>query len=300
VRRRQIADDMTFSALAWGAWRLLDAAHLRGPQDLLRLIESFLELGITTVDHADIYGGYACEAVFGAALARDPGLRARMEIVTKCDIAAPAPARPANRIKHYDTSAGYIIAAAEASLGNLGIEQIDVLLLHRPDPLMDADDVAEAFTRLRADGKVRHFGVSNFTPCQFDLLQSRLDAPLVTNQVECSVLAGDAISDGTLDQMQRLRRVPMLWSPLGRLFTDEDDQIRRVRAALAAVARRTAIVDLATVATAWLFRLPSNPVVISGSMQTVHLASMAAATELVLERQDWFQIYEALRDEPVP
>lgn len=300
MRRRQIADDMTFSALAWGAWRLLDAAHLRGPQDLLRLIESFLELGITTVDHADIYGGYACEAVFGAALARDPGLRARMEIVTKCDIAAPAPARPANRIKHYDTSAGYIIAAAEASLGNLGIEQIDVLLLHRPDPLMDADDVAEAFTRLRADGKVRHFGVSNFTPCQFDLLQSRLDAPLVTNQVECSVLAGDAISDGTLDQMQRLRRVPMLWSPLGRLFTDEDDQIRRVRAALAAVARRTAIVDLATVATAWLFRLPSNPVVISGSMQTVHLASMAAATELVLERQDWFQIYEALRDEPVP
>jgi len=300
MRRRQIADDMTFSALAWGAWRLLDAQHLRGPQDILRLIESLLELGITTVDHADIYGAYACEAAFGAALALDPGLRARLEIVTKCDIAAVCPARPANRVKHYDTSADYIIASAEASLCNLGVEQIDVLLIHRPDPLMDADAVAQAFTRLRADGKVRHFGVSNFTPFQFDLLQSRLDAPLVTNQVECSVLAGDAISGGTLDQMQRLRRVPMLWSPLGRLFTDEDDQVRRVRAALAAVARRMGFDDLATVATAWLFRLPSTPVVIAGSMRPQHLASMAAATELVLDRQDWFQIYEALHGEAVP
>lgn len=300
MRRRQIADDMTFSALAWGAWRLRDAPHLRGAQDLLRLIESFLELGITTIDHADVYGAYACEAVFGAALALDPGLRQQMEIVTKCDIATVAPARPANRIKHYNTSAGYIIAAAEASLRNLGIEQIDVLLLHRPDPLMDADDVAQAFTRLRADGKVRHFGVSNFTPFQFDLLQSRLDAPLVTNQVECSVLAGEAISDGTLDQMQRLRRVPMLWSPLGRLFTDEDDQVRRTRAELAAVGQRIGVDDPATVATAWLFRLPSNPVVVAGSMRTAHLASMAAATELVLERQDWFQVYEVLCGRPVP
>ena len=300
MRRRQITNDLTFSALAWGAWRLLDAQHLRGPQDILRLAESFLELGITTVDHADVYGAYACEAAFGAALALDPGLRARMEIVTKCDIAAIAPSRPANRVKHYDTSAGYIIASAEASLSNLGIEQIDVLLLHRPDPLMDADDVAKAFTRLRADGKVRHFGVSNFTPSQFDLLQSRLDAPLVTNQVECSVLVGDAMSDGTLDQMQRLRRAPMLWSPLGRLFTDENDQIRRVRGALATVGRRIGIDDPATVATAWLFRLPSNPVVVAGSMRTAHLASMAAATELVLDRQDWFHIHEALHGGPVP
>lgn len=300
MQRRRLSDDLTFSALAWGAWRLRDADHLQRPQDVLSLIEFLIDHGVTTIDHADIYGDYACETAFGAALALAPALRERMEIVTKCDIVLPGPARPDVRVKHYDTSARHIIGAAERSLRNLGVEHIDVLLLHRPDPLMDADEVAEAFARLRAAGKVRHFGVSNFTPSQFDLLQSRLDAPLLANQIECSPLAADALLDGTLDQIQRLGRTAMLWSPLGGLFDPDDARARRVRTTLTAVGGRIGCDDPASVATAWLLRLPCKPVVIAGSMHPNHLRAMLAATELSLSRQDWFEIYEAALGHPAP
>ncbi|TCS60863.1 aldo/keto reductase [Varunaivibrio sulfuroxidans] len=300
MQRRRVSDDLTFSVLAWGAWRLQDSDHLQGPRDVLRLIEFLIDHGVTTIDHADIYGDYGCEAAFGAALALAPALRERMEIVTKCDIVPPDPARPDARVKHYDTSARHIIDAAERSLRNLGIAHIDVLLLHRPDPLMDANEVAEAFARLRTAGKVRHFGVSNFTPAQFDLLQSRLDAPLVTNQIECSPLATDALTDGALDQMQSLGRTAMFWSPLGGLFDPDDARARRVRDALTEVGRRIGCNAPATVATAWLLRLPCAPVVIAGSMRTGHLESMIQASALTLDRQDWFQIYEASMGRPAP
>ena len=224
------------SRIAFGLWRLQD--WQRTTQELISLTEQCIELGITTTDHADIYGGYQCEALFGAALAAAPGLRQRIEIVSKCGIKLVSPQRPAHGVQHYDTSAAHIIASAEQSLRNLHTDYLDLLLLHRPDPLMQIDAVAEAFETLRAAGKVRHFGVSNFTPSQFEMLASRCS--LVTNQVEASVLHTSALEDGTFDQCQRLAIAPMIWSALGggRLFSDSGAQAQRVRSTLDALGQR--------------------------------------------------------------
>lgn len=171
-----------FSRFVMGYWRLMD--WNMSARQLVSFIEEHLDLGVTTVDHADIYGGYQCEAAFGEALKLAPHLRERMEIVSKCGIATTA--REENVIGHYITDRDHIIKSAEQSLINLATDHLDLLLIHRPDPLMDADEVADAFKHLHQSGKVRHFGVSNFTPAQFALLQSRLPFTLATNQVEIS------------------------------------------------------------------------------------------------------------------
>lgn len=208
-----------FSRFVMGYWRLMD--WNMSPLQLASFIEEHIDLGVTTVDHADIYGGYLCEAAFGEALKLVPALRDRMEIVTKCGIATTA--KPEHALGHYITDSAHIIKSAEQSLVNLATDRIDLLLIHRPDPLMDADEVAEAFLHLHQSGKVRHFGVSNFTPAQFALLQSRLPFTLATNQVEISPVHQPLLLDGTLDQLQQLRIRPMAWSCLGggRLFNDE-------------------------------------------------------------------------------
>ncbi len=168
-----------FSRFVMGYWRLMD--WKMSPGELVSFIEQHLDLGVTTVDHADIYGDYQCEAAFGEALKQAPHLRSRMEIVSKCGIATRA--RAENTIGHYITDRDHIVLSAEQSLRNLATDHLDLLLIHRPDPLMDADEVAEAFLALHHSGKVRHFGVSNFTPAQFTLLQSRLPfTPTTTNQ----------------------------------------------------------------------------------------------------------------------
>ena len=176
VSRIRIAPEgPTFSRFVMGYWRLmewgLDSAGL------VAFIEGCLDLGVTTVDHADIYGGYRVEAEFGRALAMQPALRERMEIVSKCGISLVAPGRPHTRVKHYDSGAAHIQASVERSLADLHTDYLDLLLLHRPDPLMDADEVAAAFVALHESGKVLHFGVSNFRPHQFDLLADRLALP---------------------------------------------------------------------------------------------------------------------------
>jgi predicted oxidoreductase len=174
------------SRLALGTWRL--ASWGLSAAELLDLVHGTVDLGITAIDHADIYGDYAGEELFGRALALDPALRPRLQLITKCGIRIVSSRRPLHRIKHYDTSRDHIVASVENSLRALGTDYLDLLLIHRPDPLLDPDEVAEAFVALRGAGKVLHFGVSNFRPSQLDLLASRLPMPLVTNQVELSVL----------------------------------------------------------------------------------------------------------------
>ena len=289
-----------FSRLVAGVWRLGEwGMDTRG---LLNFIHGCLDLGITTFDNADIYGGYTCEGLFGAALAAEPGLRDRLELVTKCGIQLVTGNRPGNRVHHYDTSRDHIIAAAENSLSQLQTDRLDLLLIHRPDPLLDADEVAEAFGALWAAGKVRHFGVSNFLPWQFDLLQSRLDFPLVTNQIELSALHLAPLNDGTLDQAQRLRVPPMAWSPLagGRLFDAQDERARRVRAALEGVGRELGGAAVDQVALAWLLRHPARvlPVLGSGRVERIHAAAMVEG--LRLDRQQWFAIWEASAGREVP
>jgi len=274
----------------------------RSPREHLGFLQAHVDLGVSTVDHADLYGGCTVERHFGEVLALDPGLRERLQIVTKCGIQLVTDQAPGRRVKHYDTRARHLRASVEASLAHLRTDWLDLLLLHRPDPLMVADEVAEAVIRLREAGKVRHFGVSNFTPAQFELLQSRLPFALATNQVEISPLAVHTLFDGTLDQLQRLRIRPMAWSVLGggRLFDEGDARGRRVRAVLEAVGERLGGYGADQVALAWVLRLPSAPLPVLGSGRIERLRLAVAATTLTLDNEDWFAILEAARGEPVP
>ncbi|WP_336997890.1 aldo/keto reductase [Leclercia sp. M50] len=285
-----------FSRFVMGYWRLMD--WNMSAQELASFIEEHLDLGITTVDHADIYGGYECEAAFGEAMKLSPALRERMEIVTKCGIATTAKAEHA--LGHYITDRDHIIRSAEQSLTNLATDRLDLLLIHRPDPLMDADEVAEAFLALHQSGKVRHFGVSNFTPAQFALLQSRLPFTLATNQVEISPVYQPLLLDGTLDQLQQLRIRPMAWSCLGggRLFND--DAFQPLRDELAKVAQELNAETIEQVVYAWILRLPSQPLPIIGSGKIERVRSALAAEQLKMTRQQWFRIRKAALGYDVP
>lgn len=285
-----------FSRFVMGYWRLMD--WNMSPLQLASFIEEHIDLGVTTVDHADIYGGYQCEAAFGEALKLAPALRDRMEIVTKCGIATTA--KPEHALGHYITDSAHIIKSAEQSLVNLATDRIDLLLIHRPDPLMDADEVAEAFLNLHQSGKVRHFGVSNFTPAQFALLQSRLPFTLATNQVEISPVHQPLLLDGTLDQLQQLRIRPMAWSCLGggRLFND--DEFQPLRNELDTIARELNAESIEQVVYAWILRLPSKPLPIIGSGKIERVRSALAAEELQMTRQQWFRIRKAALGYDVP
>jgi predicted oxidoreductase len=291
------ADGPQCSRIVLGLWRL--AEWQITPQQRLTLLEQALELGVSSIDHADIYGNYCGEALFGEALALAPQLRSRIELISKCGIKLVSPNRPAHGIQHYDTSRAHIVASAENSLAALRTDYLDLLLIHRPDPLMDVDEVAEAFQSLQKSGKVRHFGVSNFTPAQFDLLASRF--PLVTNQVELSVLHLDPLHDGTLDQCQQRRIAPMVWSALGggRLFTASNAQSERLRTTLAALGEVHGV-SATTIAYAWILRHPAKPLVLTGSRRIGAIREAVAASHIELTREQWFAIWCASTGGNVP
>lgn len=286
----------TFSRLIMGYWRLME--WQLSPAALLDLMKYHLDLGVTTIDHADIYGGYQCEEAFGHALRLEPSLRSRMEIVTKCGIALTA--KPEHALNHYNTSKDHIIASAEASLRKLGTDHLDQLLIHRPDPLMNADEVADAFITLKQAGKIKHAGVSNFTARQFELLQSRLPFPLVTNQLEISPLHQEGTLDGTLDQCQQLGIKPMAWSCLGggRLFSD--DAYTPLRAELEQIRQEVGAQTIEQVVYAWVMMLPSQPLPLIGSGKRERIAAAVAAESIALNRQQWFRIRKAALGYDVP
>jgi predicted oxidoreductase len=300
-RQRLHPDGPELSRLVWGAWRSLESPQTDTAAKLARLIEGCLELGITSFDHADIYGGYRAEALFGAALREWRGERSRIELITKCGIALVKPERPAHRVHHYDTSASHIRHSLEASLRLLHTDHVDLLLLHRPDPLMDADVTAYALADLVHAGKAKAVGVSNHTPAQVDLLQARLPFPLATNQIELSLLHTAPLLDGTLDQAQHRRMPPMAWSPLGggSLFDRSTPQARRVGAVLDRIAGEHGV-DVGCIALAWLLRLPSRPIPVVGSSRLDRLRDLAQADGLELNRQAWFELYEASLGHEVP
>jgi predicted oxidoreductase len=295
-----LKENILFSRIALGFWRLNE--WKMNTRQTLDLMEKAIGMGITTFDHADIYGGYTCEEMFGKALSEKPSLREKMEIVTKCGITLVSPRRPENRFHGYDTSKSHILKSAETSLKNLNTDYLDVLLIHRPDPLMNADEVAEAFALLRESGKVKHFGVSNFSPAQFSLLQSRLDFPLVTNQLEVSVLKMDTLHDGTLDQCQQLGISPMAWSPLGggELFSGNSEKINRVRNELQKIGEELGGVSVDQVALAGLLMHPSKIVPVLGTGNIVRIKSAAESVKIELSRDQWFRIWTASAGVEVP
>ncbi|MFW1708217.1 aldo/keto reductase family oxidoreductase [Vibrio parahaemolyticus] len=289
-----------FSELVQGYWRAADWGMTA--QERLSFLKQHIELGITTVDHADIYGNYECEALFGEALALDKSVRDQIQIVTKCDINLCGDKTPERKINHYDTSSAHIYQSVNNSLERLNVDEIDVLLIHRPDVLMDADEVAEAFTELHKVGKVKHFGVSNFTPRQFELLQSRLGKPLVTNQVEINPLNFEVAHDGTLDQMQMLRTRPMAWSCLGggSIFSGESEQSIRVRNELEAIREEVGATSIDQVIYAWVRSLPSKPILIIGSGKIERVQTAVNALNIELTREQWYRVWVASKGHGVP
>ena len=289
------------STVVAGAWRLAEWGWT--PQQCLAWIEGNLDLGVTSFDHADIYGGYSVEALFGEALALRPALRARMQLVSKCGIQLVTPARPGfprqTQVKHYDTSAAHVRASVDQSLQALRTDHLDLLLIHRPDALMDFDELADTFETLRREGKVRCFGVSNFTPQQLAPLHRRI--ALATHQIELSPLCTNALHDGVLDQCQDLGLRPMIWSPLagGRLFTSDDPRAQRVRQTLEVMAAELGV-STTTLVIAWVQRHPSQPLPILGSRRIEVARDALAAQDLRLDAQQWWRIWTAATGHEVP
>jgi predicted oxidoreductase len=288
------------TGIAAGFWRLHD--WNMSPTQLADFLSQCLDVGITTFDHADIYGLYTCEEMFGHAIAGQSSLRSKMQLVSKCGIKLVSPRRPDHIIKIYDTGKDHILRSVENSLLALQTDYLDVLLIHRPDPLMDAIETAEAFTQLRDSGKVLHFGVSNFSPSQFDLLQSYLDFPLITNQVEISVMKLDAFFDGVLDQCQQCSISPMAWSPLagGALFHSQEPQAQRLRAALEIIGSEHGNYSIEQVAFAWLLHHPSGIIPVLGTGNIERVKKSAEAEDIRLTREQWFSIWMASTGAELP
>lgn len=287
---------LNLSRIVAGMWRMTEWDMT--PQQRLAFIEQCIALGVTSFDHADIYGGYGVEGLFGEALALKPVLREQIQIVSKCGIKLISGRRPTHTIQHYDTSSAHIVASVENSLKELRTDYLDLLLIHRPDPLMDFDEVANTFQRLRSEGKVKEFGVSNFSRHQFETLNKRV--PLVTNQVEFSPLHLAPMFDETFDGLQDLGVQPMIWSPLGggRLFTAGDEQCERLRLKIKEVADELNR-PFASVVFAWIMQLPCKPVPLTGSGRIESIQVAVEATQFSLSRPQWFEILRAARGHEV-
>lgn len=271
------------SRIVAGAWRW----HNASTSIVEQLIQSSLDAGITSFDHAAVYGDYGNEKIFGDALRKMPGIRQDIQLITKCGISLLSAHHPKTWIKHYDTTKGHILDSVDNSLKNLRTEYIDVLLIHRPDPLMDPEEVSEAFGLLKQNGKVLHFGVSNFTVPQFEMLQSYLPFPLVTNQIEVSLNKTDALFDGTLDMMLRYKACPMAWSPLagGGLMSGSGELWTKKEKYKATEAQ---------LSLAWLLKHPSGMFPVIGTTQPERIIESAKAVNIDLDRQDWFEMLKVV------
>lgn len=287
---------LELSRIVAGMWRMTEWGM--AVEQRVAFIEKCLELGVTSFDHADIYGGYGVESLFGDALRLQPSLRERIELITKCGIKLVSPARPQHTIQHYDTSAAHIVNSVEESLRQLGTDRIDLLLIHRPDPLMDFDDMARTFEGLRQGGKVLHFGVSNFSRHQFEALNRRI--PLATNQVEFSPLHTAPMFDETFDGLQDVGVSPMIWSPLagGRLFNGGEAHADNLRLVIKGIADELGQ-PFASVVFAWIMQLPCKPVPLTGTGRIEAIAVAVAGTQFTLSKTDWFTILRAARGHEV-
>lgn len=296
MNRIDITPDLSFSRIVYGMWRLSDdtdtsTAHVQAK------IEACLAQGITTMDQADIYGGYEAEEVMGAALKSAPALRGQIEIVTKCDIVAPAGRHSGARVKYYDTSAAHITTSVEASLKLMNIDTIDTLLVHRPDPLMDHHETGTVLDELVKSGKVHSIGVSNFKLHDWTLLQSAMTNKLVTNQIELSVTANAGFSNGDVAYLQE-RGVPiMAWSPLGGGTLMQGTG--PVQDALKTVADANGV-DTGAVAVAWLLAHPANIMPVMGTNNVNRIKGLSDAMNVNMDRQTWFEIYTAALGNEVP
>jgi predicted oxidoreductase len=289
MMQRVSLGEIELSRIVYGMWRVGDDADTSA-RHVQAKIEACLAQGITTIDQADIYGGYTAEALLGTALRAAPALRDKIEIVTKCGIVAPAGRYADRRVKYYDTSAGHIAASIDHSLREMAVERIDLLLIHRPDPFMDHRETGAALDSAVASGKVRAVGVSNFRPHDFTLLQSAMSSMLVTNQIELSLLAHAPFVNGDVAFLQERGIAPMAWSPLagGRLLGSAGSLKDRLDTVAAAQ-------DVApsSVAVAWLLAHPAGILPVMGTNDLSRIAHLSEALRVAMDRQTWFELYTA-------
>jgi len=278
--------------MSWGVWGI----NFNGVE-MQRMIENTVDLGISSFDHADIYGGYTTESAFGDAFSKTDISRPNVQFISKCGIQLKTPNR-SNTLKHYNCSKDYIISSAEASLKHLKTEYLDLLLIHRPSPLMDPYEVMEAVYHLKKEGKIINFGVSNFTPSQVDLLLREVTVD--ANQIEFSVVQHQALFDGCLDQLLTHKITPMAWAPLGTIFSVEmTPQKTRILEVLETLSRLySARPDQLLLA--WILKHPSgiHPVIGSTNLERIKAASEAISVNLTTE--DWFKLLEASQGYEVP
>lgn len=296
--------EFTSSRLIYGCMRITGENNQADRNKGKAAIRSAIEAGYNHFDHADIYGGGECESLFGELLKETPQLRDDIIITSKAGI-RPKKADNDYAPTRYDFSKKYIIDSVNGSLSRLGIEQLDMFLLHRPDFLMNFYEVAETFAMLKASGKVKHFGVSNFKPSQVELLRSVMSMPLVTNQVEINIHNIDTLLDGTLDQCQQHKITPIAWCPLGGLaysawgntFTIEDEH--RIENELRQQANKYQCQPWQVIL-AWILLHPADVFPIIGSTTPERIEAAKVALTLNYSREDWYRLFEARNGESVP
>ncbi len=291
---------LKISRIVLGFWRLMDWKMTT--RELENFANEAISMDVTTFDHADIYGDYGCEAEFGKILQSNPALRHKMQLITKCGIKLTSNNFPDRTLNHYDTSYNHILESVEKSLRNFNTDYIDLLLIHRPDPLMDPEETARAFHTLENAGKVLNFGVSNFNPSQFEMLNKYFDGKLVTNQVEISPYCLEHFENGNIEFFSREKIYPMAWSPLagGKLFEPKDDKSVRLNKKLKDIAIKMDITHIDQVIYAWILNHPVQIIPVTGSGKIERLQHAVDSLDIKMAREDWFDILVASQGYPVP
>ena len=278
-------------AMNWGIWD-----KNLNTKEMENMIHLCVENKITTFDHADIYGDYTTEADFGKALVSSKIDRTKIQLISKCGIQMVTKNRN-NSIKHYEYSKDYIIWSVENSLKNLATDYLDVLLLHRPSPLMQADEIAEAVAKLKAEGKIVDFGLSNFTASQTELIRQK--TKVCFNQIQFSATHHEAMLDGSLDYMQTHGIRPMSWNPLGSVFREDNEQTRRMKKLLAQLVAKYGV-GSDTILLSWILQHPAKVIPIAGTVNVARIQALMKVTELPLEKEDWFAIWSGSMGKNVP
>ncbi len=296
----KVDEQVSLSRVIHGFWRLKDWDMSQSA--LLRFTEEIIDLGISSFDHADIYGNYEVEALHGAALAMNPSLRKKIQLISKCGIMLKTDKNPLRKVKFYEYSASHIISSVENSLKNLRTDYLDVLLLHRPSPFFDAAEVADAFRTLENQGKVLAFGVSNFNPVQYELLDFFLEKKLVTNQIEISAAHLEHFENNNIDFLQTKGVYPMCWSPLGGggIMSPTDDHSVHLLKEIEAVGSELNESNIDKILYAWLFAHPSKMMVIAGSGKIHRLKKAVDALQIKMSTEQWFRIYIAAQGKDLP
>jgi predicted oxidoreductase len=286
----------TFSKLiagtmTWGVW----GKNLNTNQ-MISLINHCLDNNITTFDHADIYGHYTTEAAFGNAFHDSKMDRNKVQFITKCGIQLVADNRNTT-IKHYDYSQKHIVNSVENSLRNLKTDYLDLLLLHRPSPLMQIDEIATAIEKLKAEGKIVDFGVSNFNDAQMALIETKVKVNY--NQIQFSATHFAAMLDGSLDYMQTNNITPMAWNPLGNYFKPNAEANPQLKKCVSHLSEKYNIEPF-TLLIAWILQHPAGILPVFGTTEKDRINQLAKAENVALDLEDWFEIWSASMQKEVP